>query len=195
MPRSTVNNNLARSGGATDLNFKGTNNLTLNGTTDPEHRHQLPTINVEAINMTATLGGVISGTGGNNYGITKTGLGTLTLANNNTFAGGVTLNGGTLVLAGFNGGSTCLRCRSGSTVTVNNGLLALLNNGAGSSGVISYPSLNINYGSNNPEAPSDWQQRREHQQRHRHAEPRGCGRQHAERHGKSPLRPGIEDLQ
>lgn len=52
-----------------------------------------------------TLSGVTSGNGG----LTKSGLGTLTLTNTNTFVGGVTVNAGTLVLTNsntFTGGLT-----------------------------------------------------------------------------------------
>ncbi len=56
------------------------------------------------------LNGVVSG----NYGLLKKGAGTLVLGGNNTFAGGITLQGGTLRLAGANtysGGTAILQGR------------------------------------------------------------------------------------
>lgn len=70
--------------------------------------------------LTLGVGGVI-GDGGNGYGITKTGAGTLSLSGNNTFTGGVTVNQGTLSLSGTNS-------YTGNTV-VNGGALTLGFNG------------------------------------------------------------------
>ncbi|MCG8376633.1 MAG: autotransporter-associated beta strand repeat-containing protein, partial [Chlorobiales bacterium] len=68
-----------------------------------------------------TVSGAI-GDGGNSYGITKTGAGTLTLSGTNTYSGGTTLNGGTLSLANSSalgtGGITVL----GSTIDYADGL-------------------------------------------------------------------------
>ena len=55
------------------------------------------------------------------------------------------------MLAGFNGSSTSPLPNS-SNVTVNNGLVALLNNGGGSSGLINYNTFNINYSGTSPAA-------------------------------------------
>ena len=61
--------------------------------------------------------GVISG----NYGLTKAGAGVLALTNANTFAGGTTVNGGTLALDyNPNDGATGTLA-GGSTVTINSG--------------------------------------------------------------------------
>jgi autotransporter-associated beta strand protein len=57
---------------------------------------QSNTLTVGGNNTSTTFSGVISGPSG---GLVKTGTGTLTLANSNTFIGGVTINSGTLQLA------------------------------------------------------------------------------------------------
>jgi fibronectin-binding autotransporter adhesin len=88
--------------GTRDLNL-GTGAINLNGSL---------TINVLAGNLTA--GGVI---GSSANSLTKTGNGTLTLSANNTFSGGVTVNGGSLVVSGTGGNSAL---GSGDT-TVNAG--------------------------------------------------------------------------
>ena len=88
--------------------------VTLNGT---------PTLNI--INPTAggatvlTLNGAV-GDGGNGYGIIKTGNGTLVLHNGaSTYAGGTTMNAGTLVVANTAGSATGF-----GSVTLNGGTLA-----------------------------------------------------------------------
>ncbi|MEI9897823.1 MAG: autotransporter-associated beta strand repeat-containing protein [Chthoniobacter sp.] len=125
----TVNNDYIL--GANDLNFKGTNNLTLNGATTLNAGETVVT--VDAPQMTATLGGVISGIGAS---LRKEGLGVLSLTNNNLFDGNITLNAGTLILAGLNGASPS---PFSGNVTINNGgLLSFQNNGTGSSGLITY---------------------------------------------------------
>jgi autotransporter-associated beta strand protein len=83
--------NLVTIGG--NFEFDGLNNVTFNG--DTTLGAATRTISVNAPQMTATLGGVISGAAG--VGIVKNGYGTLILANGNTFSGDVTLNSGTLV--------------------------------------------------------------------------------------------------
>ena len=103
-----------------DFTFNGINNLALNGSTT------LPAgvntnITVATPQMSATLGGIISGVGSS---ITKVGPGTLVLGNSNTFNGGVTLNAGTLLATGaspFGSGA----------VTINGGVLQLHNNVGG----------------------------------------------------------------
>ncbi|MFN7341345.1 MAG: beta strand repeat-containing protein, partial [Opitutia bacterium] len=70
---------------------------------------------------TGTISGVISGTG---FGITKTGAGSLTLSNINTFTGGTTVSAGTLILN--NGGqSGVIR----GTVNVETGAILRLSGG------------------------------------------------------------------
>ena len=66
---------------------------------------------------------IISGAGA---GITKTGAGTLTLSNTNTYTGATTVNAGTLLVNGS---------QSGSAVTVNSG--AILGGTNGTVGAIS----------------------------------------------------------
>ncbi len=111
---NTVANNISLAG---DLNFNGVNNLTLNGTvTLPAVANT--NINVAAPQMTAALGGNISGTSR----ITKTGLGTLNLAGNSTtFSGGVTLSSGQLQATGASPFGT-------GNVTISSGQLQLKNN-------------------------------------------------------------------
>ncbi|MEZ0273883.1 MAG: beta strand repeat-containing protein, partial [Roseimicrobium sp.] len=73
-----------------NFQFDGLTNIALNGFADLGGA--VRTISVNAQQMTATMGGILS-----NGGIIKTGNGTLILGNTNTFTGGVTLNSGTLV--------------------------------------------------------------------------------------------------
>ncbi|QIF03831.1 autotransporter-associated beta strand repeat-containing protein [Roseimicrobium sp. ORNL1] len=73
-----------------DFQFDGLINVALNGFADLGGA--VRTISVNAQQMTATMGGILS-----NGGIIKTGNGTLILGNANTLTGGVTLNSGTLV--------------------------------------------------------------------------------------------------
>ena len=118
----------------TTLTFAGTNALTLNAPTTLVGN---TTITVDEPMVTLTLNGII-GEAGSGYSLTKQGLGTLLLGGNNTFTGGVTVNAGTLALAGLNAGSTA-PIYAGTTATIgNNGMLALLNSGTGSNGIISY---------------------------------------------------------
>ncbi|OYW77350.1 MAG: hypothetical protein B7Z37_04705 [Verrucomicrobia bacterium 12-59-8] len=143
---STLNNTYQLNNGVNGLNFKGTFNLTLNGTTTLNTG--ITTVNVEAPQMVATLGGVISDGGGAGSSITKTGNGTLALTNNNTITGGAILNEGTLLLGGFTGSNVSplgtIAGGSTPTVTINGGLLSLQNNGAGNGGLITYTDLTIN---------------------------------------------------
>ena len=116
-----------------NFSFTGINSLYLNGNTI------LPsgatTINVQDPTAVPNagalvLGGVISGTDLTSS-IIKTGLGTLALNNNNTFAGGITLNAGNLVLGGAPASNNASPT---STILVNSAdaVLSLMNNGAGS---------------------------------------------------------------
>ena len=60
---------------------------------------------------TAAIGGIISGTAG----LTKSGIGTLTLSGTNSYSGNTIINGGTLTVSGsINGGGT-VRIASGAT--------------------------------------------------------------------------------
>ena len=76
-----------------DNNGVSTNNLILSGTTGAA-AGTAPVIDVGSLgsNKTATISAIIQGT----YGLTKTGAGTLILSGNNSFTGGLKLDGGTL---------------------------------------------------------------------------------------------------
>lgn len=65
------------------------------------------------IGVTMSLGNYSGQTGS----LTKTGAGTLTLSNNNSYTGGTTVNGGVLEVQGSNSGNSYIR----GTVTVNSG--------------------------------------------------------------------------
>jgi autotransporter-associated beta strand protein len=127
-----------------NFSFRGTTALTLNGNTMLPSGATTITVDSPVTTYSASasaliLGGVISGTDGTSA-ITKAGLGTLVLNNNNTFAGGITLNAGNLVLGGLPGTNNVSPLVSGSSVLVNSdqALLSFMNNGGGSGGVISY---------------------------------------------------------
>jgi autotransporter-associated beta strand protein len=101
-----------------DNNATPGNLLTLAGTT--------PTITVNALGTakTATIGAVIAGSAG----LTKAGAGTLTLTNVNTFTGGLTLKGGTL-LENFTSLATPTDLiNSGNTLTLGGAILSLTGN-------------------------------------------------------------------
>ncbi len=89
---------------ASTVNMAITNNLTLGAS---------QTWNVNSA-KTLTALGIISGTG---MGLTKSGAGTLTLNNANTYSGATTVNGGTLVLSGSGALAT------NSAITINGGTL------------------------------------------------------------------------
>jgi len=128
----TINNDYVLSG--TDLTFRGLTNLTLNGATSLSGN---TTITVEAPQMTAIMNGII-GEDALGYSITKNGLGTLVLGNNNTFTGGVFVDAGVLTLAGLNDANTS-PVFGGTDATINSGgMLSLQNNGTGSNGLITY---------------------------------------------------------
>ncbi|MEA3212062.1 MAG: hypothetical protein QOE70_5119 [Chthoniobacter sp.] len=112
---STVSNPVTVSGSFT---FDGITNLTLNGNaTLPASVNTDLTVN--APQMTATLGGNVSGSGSS---ITKKGLGILALASSaSTFTGGVKLNSGTLLATGASPFGT-------GTILLSGGLLQLKNN-------------------------------------------------------------------
>ncbi|NDD67599.1 hypothetical protein EBZ35_08165, partial [bacterium] len=116
------------------LNFSGTSNLTLTGAaTLPAG---ITTLNVDNPWITLALGGVINAADDTAI-LNKTGLGRLSIIADTGFIGGITLNGGTLALSGKTG--VVPQPMLGSSVTVSNGLLQLLNDGLSSFGVISYP--------------------------------------------------------
>ena len=90
-------------------------------------------INVTESDGVLTLGGVVSG----EYGIIKTGIGTLSLTQSNTYSGATSLNAGTLTLSGSAG---ALANTSG--ITLNGGTL-LLQNAAGQGSLPRVPPVPI----------------------------------------------------
>jgi autotransporter-associated beta strand protein len=92
-----------------------------------------------------TLDSVISGTGS----LSKTGSGTLTLTDANTYSGTTTINAGTLELAGASGGTQLWTSgKLTGDITVNNGATLLLsrNNSFGDFSTSSSPQITINAG-------------------------------------------------
>ena len=138
------------------LNFRSMTSLTLNGN-GVLNSAGFNTINVETPQGTLVLGGVLSESGdaysGLGAGLNKTGLGTLSLLNANTFTGGIQLNAGTLLYGGLAGSTVApvpgFTTTTGddttqkSFITLNAGLLQLLNNGISSNSVISYANTQI----------------------------------------------------
>jgi autotransporter-associated beta strand protein len=100
------------------------------------------TFDVNAPQMTVAITDVITGT---NAAITKTGLGTLALNGNNTFDGGITINSGTVLVAGTSNFSNFQGLGTGA-VTLNGGQLSLhLNSGSNTNGIIALGNdVNIN---------------------------------------------------
>jgi autotransporter-associated beta strand protein len=129
---NTVNNDYVTGG---NFSLKGNLSLTLNGATT------LPsgstTISVDTVLTNLTLNGVIAGTD-NTSALIKAGQGTLTLGNNNTFQGGITLNAGNLVMAGLNGGFASPIPGGTALINSSGALLSLLNNGGGNGTIITY---------------------------------------------------------
>ncbi|MCW1924980.1 autotransporter-associated beta strand repeat-containing protein [Luteolibacter arcticus] len=78
------------------------------------------TLDVAANGSSMQISGTITGSGR----LTKTGAGTLILANTNTYSGGTTIDGGTIYLAGSNANKNAL---GGGAVTFNNGTLTMAN--------------------------------------------------------------------
>lgn len=103
---------------AGNFEFDGINNLALNG--DVNLGGATRTISVNAPQMTATLGGVVS-----NGTITKEGYGTLILSNNNTMTGGVTVNNGTLVGQVPSGGNQIWSPFGAGAINYNGGVLSM----------------------------------------------------------------------
>lgn len=75
-----------------------------------------------ASGVSSTFSGVISGSGGGNVALVKSGAGALTLTGANTFSGSTTVSGGTLTVAAASGSAL----GSTTSVTVNSGGTLLL---------------------------------------------------------------------
>ncbi len=104
-----------------DFTFTGTNNLDL-GTGAVTISGGSRTVTVNA--GTLTVAGAI-GDGGNTFGLTKSGAGTLALSGNNTYAGGTTISGGTLTADHDNAlGTGSVSVNTGGTLAINNVTLA-----------------------------------------------------------------------
>ncbi len=129
----------------TNITLKGTNSLSLNGNNIATNLFGNTTVTVDAPQASLILNMVLADT--NSYTLTKQGLGNLVLGNNNTFNGNITINAGTLTLAGLTG-ATASPVSATSTVTINNGgLLSLQNNGGSSNSMITYANKVIAAGS------------------------------------------------
>jgi autotransporter-associated beta strand protein len=131
---NTLANNVVANG---NLRFDGLNSLTLNGTTSLS---STPTITVVYPSMTATFGGLVSGS----TLIQKNGLGTLAFSSaflpngtlsNNTITGAVNVNEGTLRLVGPAGAATVAPLGT-AAILLQGGVLDLRSNGASSEGTI-----------------------------------------------------------
>jgi autotransporter-associated beta strand protein len=130
-----------------DFTYAGPNDLNLG--TGAVAMNATRAITVDSGTLTA--GGAISGSG---FGLTKNGSGTLALNSINTYTGGTTVNGGTLVL----GNATDTLANAGA-VTVNGGTLSLGTNNdtigaltltggsiTGTTGVLTASSLTLQNG-------------------------------------------------
>ncbi|MDB5320604.1 MAG: Autotransporter-associated beta strand repeat protein [Phycisphaerales bacterium] len=106
-----------------NISFNGIAGLTLNGPISlPASTNT--NVTVAAPQAIVALGSAISGTGA---GITKNGLGTLTLGGSNTFSAGFTLNSGTILATGAKPFGT-------GNLTINGGVIQLKNNAGGNFG-------------------------------------------------------------
>jgi fibronectin-binding autotransporter adhesin len=124
----SLSNNLAIGGNVTLGNATNNGALTFSGTVDLDGVTKVLTVD-----SAVTLSGVISGTNG---GLWKTGTGTITLSNTNTYTGDTTLAAGTLAINSSSslGASGSMLVFSGSsTLQINTGFTAardyLINSG------------------------------------------------------------------
>ena len=117
---------------AASANWSSTLPMTLTGTGG--------STTFDTAGNTNTLSGVLSGAGG----LVKTGTGSLTISGLNTYAGGTTVNQGTLLLGAFSGGTGTIR----GTLTVESGATVdyTLANAFGYTAGSSINVLNINGG-------------------------------------------------
>jgi fibronectin-binding autotransporter adhesin len=99
-----------------DFTFKGTQSLN-SGLAAAITLGSSRTVTINA--NTLTVGPV--GDGGNGYSLTLDGSGNLTLGGNNTFSGGIVVNGGTLALSAAGPGSGNSVLAQSSAITVNSG--------------------------------------------------------------------------
>jgi fibronectin-binding autotransporter adhesin len=124
---------------------------------------QVLTINNAAADSFGSSGGVLGGTGtnNNNFAVTKTGAGTLTLSGANTYTGATTVSGGALLLSNTTGSATgtgAVTVNTGATLAgtgISTGLLTIASGGsltpgttATTPGVLSVGPLTLSAGSN-----------------------------------------------
>jgi autotransporter-associated beta strand protein len=94
------------------------------------------TATIDTNGYTVTLAGPVSGGGG----LTKTGSGTLTLTNANSYSGGTTINAGTLALTGGEN-----RLATTGAITLGGGTLDLGNHNQTTSGLLTFQGASQSY--------------------------------------------------
>lgn len=138
--------------GTLDLNSysETINGLNGNGTVNNSASGS-PVLTIGANNANSNFSGVIKNTAGT-LGITKTGLGLINLAGNNTYSGVTTISAGELRINGSTSTASAVTVQSGGkisgngtiggSVTINNG--GIIDPGSNSSGTLTTGSLNLN---------------------------------------------------
>jgi fibronectin-binding autotransporter adhesin len=123
-----------------NFTFNGTQNLSMGTGAVSLGSSRIVTVNAD----TLTVDGLISD-GGNGYSLTKAGSGTLTLGAENTYTGGTTVTGGTLLLTAGNDGNGTIR----GTLTIDQGGTVICGQHdvfGYNSAAVSLTTLNINGG-------------------------------------------------